>query len=200
MFHLACTRFNNETYRENWNYRIQHGHPVLYGSSLKIRDIYPIGGFLFVVEMNNEKNEIEGIGLIENKIVTDKYYRIYANSQYNKYIYKGTKWLPRECFDDDLIQLLTQVLFRGKTHFKRRIGITILTNKSFIRWNGQLTEVLSRVKRKMEGGDVDGIVVKDTRCSQWKNNKNVLHSQCLVKQTAAKQTQTKEQSTAAMSI
>ncbi len=151
MFHLACTRFNNETYRENWKYRQQHKIPVIYGSSLKIREIYPIGCHIFVIEMNNETNEIEGVGLIENKQSTDKYYRIYKNDQYNKYAYKGNQWLPKECFEPEIISILTQVLFKGRSHLKCRIGITILTNKLFIRWKSQLSSILSHIKETMEG-------------------------------------------------
>jgi hypothetical protein len=101
--------------------------------------------------MNNETNEIEGVGLIENKIATDKYYRIYTNDQYNKYAYKGNKWLPKECFCPDIIFVLTQVLFKGKSHLKCRIGITILTNKIFIRWKSQILPILSHIKETMEG-------------------------------------------------
>ena len=73
MFHIACTRFNNQTYKENTDYRIKSGEPLLYGSAFKIRESYSVGALIFVVEMNNETNKIEGIGLIKNMLVTDIY-------------------------------------------------------------------------------------------------------------------------------
>jgi GTPase involved in cell partitioning and DNA repair len=78
MFYIACTRFNNDTYKENMDYRLKYNETVIYGPSYKIRDIYPYGALIFVVEMNNEKNKIEGIGLIKNSLVefTDNYNKI----------------------------------------------------------------------------------------------------------------------------
>ena len=42
MFHIACTRFYNTTYDENMCYRKKHNEPTIYGSTLKIRDIYTL--------------------------------------------------------------------------------------------------------------------------------------------------------------
>ena len=84
MFYIACTRFTNATYKENIEYRETHNEQVIYGSAFKIRDIYPIGCLIFVAEMNNETNKIEGIGLIKNSLVSDKRYKIYENSDNDK--------------------------------------------------------------------------------------------------------------------
>ena len=92
MFHIACTRFNNTTYDENMRYRREHGETVIYGSTLKIRNIYSQGSLIFVAEMNNQKNQIEGIGLIKNCLIYDKRHNIYDNDDYNRYIYKGNYW------------------------------------------------------------------------------------------------------------
>ena len=81
MFHLACTRFNNSTYKENVDYRNKHNENVIYGASLKIRNIYSIGSLIFVAEMNNDKNKIEGVGLIKNQLVLDKRHKIYENGE-----------------------------------------------------------------------------------------------------------------------
>ena len=48
MFYIACTRFNNATYRENMEYREKNNENVIYGSGFKIRDIYPLGALIFV--------------------------------------------------------------------------------------------------------------------------------------------------------
>ena len=95
MFYLACTRFNDSTYKDNIDYRNNNNEDVIYGAPLQIRNIYPAGSLLFVAEMNNERNRIEGIGLIKNLLVFDKRHKIYENTDYNRYIYRGKYWLSR---------------------------------------------------------------------------------------------------------
>jgi hypothetical protein len=141
MFYIACTRFNNETYQENINYRIKHNEKAIYGTTIKIRHIYPIGCFIFVAEMNNETNQVEGIGLIRNQLVSDGYKKIYNNSDYNHYIYKGNYWLSREEIIDyniEIITILDNILFKKKSNLKRIAGIAILTNKLFNHWDYEL--------------------------------------------------------------
>ena len=100
MFYIASTRFNNETYNENICYRGKSCIPVIYGTSIRIQEKYDIGTLLFVAEMNNEENRIEGIGLIRNTQVYDKKHTIYSNSDYNRYLYKGDCWISRETILD----------------------------------------------------------------------------------------------------
>ena len=82
MFYLACTRFNSITYKDNIDYRNNNNECVIYGAPLPIRNIYQAGSLLFVAEMNNEKNKIEGIGLIKNLLAVDKRHKIYENNDY----------------------------------------------------------------------------------------------------------------------
>lgn len=149
MFHLACTRFNNITYNENIDYREKNSEKVIYGSTLKIRDIYPPGILIFVAEMNNEKNIIEGIGLIQNLLVYDKRHRIYEINEYNSYIYRGKYWLGREqinMFNPHILEIFDTILFKGKSHLKCRIGITVITEKLFVHWNFELKILKYMVK------------------------------------------------------
>jgi hypothetical protein len=149
MFYIACTRFNNETYNENVSYRKKHNEIVIYGTSTKIRHIYPIGSLIFVVEMNNETNKIEGIGLIRNQLVNDGYKKIYNNSDYNRYYYKGKYWLSREDIlqiNDEIVTILENILFKGKSNLKRFSGITILTKKLFTNWNYELNILQKQIK------------------------------------------------------
>jgi len=149
MFYIACTRFNNITYKENIDYRDKHGENVIYGASLKIRHIYSPGSLIFVAEMNNEQNKIEGIGLIKNTLVLDKRHKIYDNSDYNRYIYRGKYWLNREAIekiDTDIIEIFDNILFKGKSHLKCRLGITILTDKLFSHWEYELRTLKNKVK------------------------------------------------------
>jgi hypothetical protein len=99
--------------------------------------------------MNNETNKIEGIGLIKNVLVHDKRHKIYDNNEYNRYIYRGKYWLSREQinkFDPDILEIFDTVLFKGKSHLKCRIGITIITEKLFTHWIYELKELYNKVK------------------------------------------------------
>lgn len=149
MFYIACTRFNNDTYKENLNFRIKHDEKVIYGPDFKIRDIYPPGSLIFVVEMNNETNKIQGIGLIKNLLVSDKKYKIYENGQYNRYIYRGNFWISREdlmILNYKIVETFDTILFKGKSHMKYRSGITIITDKLFSHWTYELSLLKKQVK------------------------------------------------------
>ena len=149
MFYLACTRFNNVTYKENMEYRFKHDEILIYGPSYKIRDIYPVGALIFVAEMNNEKNKIEGIGLIKNSLVSDKIHKVYENGEYNRYIYRGNYWISREdliILDSEIVEIFYNILFKGKSHMKFRTGITILTEQLFTHWVYDLAVLKKQVK------------------------------------------------------
>ena len=137
MFYLACTRFNDLTYYENITYRIKNNEKTIYGTTLKIRNIYPYGSFIFVAEMNNENNIIEGIGLIKNLLVCDKRHKIYENDEYNRYIYRGRYWVNKEKiseFDGEILEIFNNILFKRKSHLKRRIGIIVITEQLLSHW------------------------------------------------------------------
>jgi hypothetical protein len=146
MFHIASTRFNNNTLAQNMAYRLKSSEPVIYGTGFQINAKYPAGIILFVVEMNNEENRIEGIGLISNNIVFDKKHKIYDDSNYNRFIYRGDHWLSREkilAIDPEIVAIFDKILFKGKSHLKRQSGITIVTEKLVLNWEHDL-EVLKR--------------------------------------------------------
>jgi hypothetical protein len=130
-------------------YRKKHNIPVIYSSTLKIRDIYPLDALMFIVEMNNETDEIEGIGLIKNRLVYDKRYKIYENTEYNNYIYRGKYWISRkqiDIFNPEILQILDNILFKGKSHLKRKIGISVITEKVFVHWNYEFQTLKRMVK------------------------------------------------------
>ena len=151
MFYIAATRFNNSTYEENMIYRKKRGSPVIYGTNIRIRNIYPIGALLFVVEMNNELNQIMGIGLVRNQqVISEKLIRIYSNNDYNRYIYGGDYWLSRESIetiDPEIVYMFDLILFKGKSHLKRVSGISVLTDKLMTNWRYDLPDIKVRVKR-----------------------------------------------------
>ena len=154
MYYIATTRFNNETFAENLAYRDKVGEVVLYGPSIRIYEKYPIGCVMFVFEMNNEKNRIEGIGVIKNQTVHDKRYKIYKESDYNRIIYRGSHWLSREQLlelDEELVEIFDKMLFKGKSHLKRQSGITVVTEKLTKKWEQELDHLKRRIKNLFIG-------------------------------------------------
>ena len=149
MFYIASTRFNNDTYSENISYRKKSGIPVIYGTSIRIQDKYDVGTLMFVVEMNNEENRIEGIGLIRNTLVYDKKHVIYSNSDYNRYLYKGDYWISRATIlekDAEIAEICDTVLFKGKSHLKRVSGISVLTAQLFTNWDYKLCVLKEKIR------------------------------------------------------
>tara|TARA_A100001015_G_scaffold265498_1_gene313924 strand:- start:7851 stop:8474 length:624 start_codon:yes stop_codon:yes gene_type:complete len=125
---IAVTRFNQATWNENCRWREKHNiKGCIYGTLQpiceKIHDNYKI----YVLEMNNDTNTIEGIGIISNK----KYPRqkIYSTNAYNRMIYKGTQRIDRSQYSKETLNFiysLENLVFKGASHMKRGSGINIL--------------------------------------------------------------------------
>lgn len=146
MFHIASTRFTSETWLENNSYRERKNIPAIYGTDIKIRNTYMPGISLFVLEMNNDINQVMGISLITNNIIPETH-NIYMNYAYNFYIYKGKYWISRENIiklDSEIIEIADKILFKGKSHLKRQSGISILTDKLFANWKDYSLNELKR--------------------------------------------------------
>jgi hypothetical protein len=138
MFYIASTRFNNETHAANMAYRKKTGDQVIYGTNIRIQGKYDPGSLMFVIEMNNDENRIEGIGLIRNTLIFEKKHNIYENSDYNRYIYRGDYWLSRqqlEEIDAELVEICELISFKGKSHLKRLSGISVITKQLFTNWD-----------------------------------------------------------------
>ena len=149
MFYISSTRFNNITWEENMNYRKKIGvNGALYGTSIKMCAKY-LNTLHFVIEMNNDINQICGIGLIRNSLFKEKRYNIYNDENYNRFIYKGDYWISRDYIiknNGRLIEILENMLFKGKSHVKRQPGISVITPKLFIRWNYNETQIKDSIK------------------------------------------------------
>lgn len=150
MFYLASTRFNESTWNENIKYRREHFMKgAIYGVSIKINEKYPLKSIMFVIEMNNDFNNICGIGIIRNSLLLDKKYTIYEENNYNRFIYLGDFWVSREEiqeYDSLLVEVLENVLFKGKGHLKRQSGISIVSSKSFLNWRYDEKEIKESIK------------------------------------------------------
>ena len=128
-FHIGTTRFTNETLEENKKWREKHNWKgCIYGLSKKIPLHLGSDALIYVVEMNNDTNQIEGIGLIRSYINKDKRAWIYnSDTSYNRFIYNSAFRLDKKDFNHPkIIELLETMLFYGAGHYKRGKGITVI--------------------------------------------------------------------------
>ena len=128
MERLMATRFNNETWQQNIRWREKNDYSgCLYNTPVHIKDNIPLEITIYVIEMNNDKNKIMGIGKLKNYLVIDKKYKVYEERNYNRYTYKGKRRLSREDIPDDLLEKLEKRVFTTKRHIKRGHGIQQVT-------------------------------------------------------------------------
>ena len=131
MISILTTRFNNETWQINCENRIRRNINCIYGSPQLICEKIDLNSPVFIIEMNNEMNQIEGIGLIKNK-TTENYYKLYKDSNYNRFTYIGEYHISRDLllyYNTDLVSILDKILFKGYTHSKRGSGFTQIPKK-----------------------------------------------------------------------
>ena len=133
MFSMVTTRFNNDTYKENQEFKNKYNYTgCIYGAPQEMSPKIAIDSFVFVIEMNNSQNRLEGIGLIKNMTRMDMYFKIYFTGNFNRYVYKGKYHIKREIliqYNQNLIDILDQLLFKGYKHMKRGSGFTSITEK-----------------------------------------------------------------------
>jgi hypothetical protein len=137
MLYVATTRFTEKTWDEcsTWMKKREKTGCV-YNSPMRISDTVPIRAHMFIVEMNNDRNKVMGIGLIRNTLGHCKKVRIYQDHYYNRYCYRGEQRLDRsellaetvliEGVSVGLLRLLEVLCFMGSTHSKRNRGISLL--------------------------------------------------------------------------
>jgi len=131
MITLVTTRFSNKTWEENNNYRKKNiSIGCIYGSPQEFSPKILYDSTILVIEMNNSTNQIEGIGLVKNRPFLDKYYLIYSEGNYNRYIYKSKYYLHRDMImrnNSVLLDTLEYIVFKEKTHLKRGSGFTTIS-------------------------------------------------------------------------
>jgi hypothetical protein len=178
---IASTRFNAYTWNENINYRNKIRHNgCIYGCPQKISYKIPDESLLYIFEMNNSLNRIEGIGLIKNKLHYDNYYKIYSDGNYNRFIYKSNYRIDRNHLETnypDILSLFEIILFKGKTHLKRGFGITQVPEKlidkyySIIDRDNLLDANADDIEKKCNIKKIDIIRKKLNHIFQKYNNK-----------------------------
>lgn len=132
---LAITRFNNHTWNCNKRWRERNNWTgCIYGTPVQISEKLPTGAKIYILEMNNDSNIIEGIGVIKNKLYNNngKRVHIYDDKNYNRYTYKSPYRIDKSDFINltdnqiKLIRILEILIFKGSKHMKRGQGISII--------------------------------------------------------------------------
>ena len=128
-FTVCITRYNNQTWAERSAWLAANpDYACIYKAPVAIKSNIPYEAPLFVLEMNNDTNQIMGIGRIVNELRADRSYRMYADQNYNRYTYLGRQRVDRAGIMQQkenaaIIEMLERLLFYGARHAKRGQGI-----------------------------------------------------------------------------
>ena len=126
---VCITRYNNQTWSERSAWLAANpDYACIYKAPVAIKSNIPYEAPLFVLEMNNDTNQIMGIGRIVNELRADRSYRVYGDQNYNRYTYLGRQRLDRASImqrkeNAAIIEILERLLFYGARHAKRGQGI-----------------------------------------------------------------------------
>ena len=137
-FIIATTRFNNETFMENKRWRETNlVDGCIYKVPIKIASSITIGVGMYIIEMNNSTNKIEGIGVICNQLRYDCSDMIYRDRDYIRYTYRGLKRVDRVDIvaadgGEEVVREMEEILLKGKWHMKRGQSITRLPVKKLL--------------------------------------------------------------------
>ena len=140
--YIMTTRFNNKSHEEMMSYcnKIK-GVKCIYGVPKEIVGCVVKDSILFVLEMNNERNKIEGIGMVKNTAFPNRY-GVYEEGNYNRFSYLGKARIDRSDMteeEDTILSAMDVICFKGKCHLKRSHGITIFPQ-----------DVIEKCKTKMD--------------------------------------------------
>lgn len=169
---LGSARFNNDSYKENvmWKNR-KKWNGAVYGFDKKVPKNIPSEKILVVLDMNNDVNQIEGIGLIRNILIPKNRSRIYKNENYNRYVYKSHYYIFRNEIlkrvdGEEVMLLLEKILFTGSRHFKRGHGFLSLSND-------RINSSFKEKKRRVYLCSVCGLPKKNHICKKTRVQKYI---------------------------
>jgi hypothetical protein len=124
---LLTSRFTNDTWKQNEEFRKSKKKTgCVYCSPTPITNEIPHEAVLFILEMNNDTNEILGIGMAKNCPKIYKY-SVYNNGNYNRYVFEGHNRIDRSEMteqEETVMQIFDILCFQGNTHMKRGSGIS----------------------------------------------------------------------------
>tara|TARA_Y100000768_G_C23983573_1_gene687383 strand:- start:3153 stop:3647 length:495 start_codon:yes stop_codon:yes gene_type:complete len=124
---IATTRFNEKTWKENCRWREKNNWKgCIYGTPKQVSESISLFVPMFILEMHNDENLIQGIGLIKNAVSVDRYYKIYSEGNYNRYTYKSEYRVDRKDmteYEEKIMTIFDTLVFKGEKHLKRGQGI-----------------------------------------------------------------------------
>ena len=135
---IGTTRFNAQSWNENDHWREKNVYAgCIYGVPTQIKQTIAVGDLIFMLEMKNNMNQVGAVGMIKNISCVDKYYNIYSDHNYNRYIYKSIYRITREeiqrnpifSYHEKIMRIFDKILFTGAGHYKRGQGITFLSDR-----------------------------------------------------------------------
>jgi hypothetical protein len=125
---LMTSRFDNDTWIENMQYRLLSPNVgCIYCSPSEISKCVLSDFPMMVLEMNNSENRIMGIGLVRNRPILGGKYAVYDRMMYNRCVYIGKLRIDRGEMteeENEIMRFFDSVCFRGAYHMKRGVGIT----------------------------------------------------------------------------
>lgn len=125
---LMTSRFNNDTWVENMQYRLLSPNVgCIYCSPVEIAKQVLPDFPMMVLEMNNSENRIMGIGLVRNRPIRGGKYAVYDRMMYNRCVYIGKTRIDRDEMtteENEIMRFFDTVCFRGANHMKRGVGIS----------------------------------------------------------------------------
>jgi hypothetical protein len=123
---IITSRFNNFTWNENREFtEKKKSIGCVYCAPTVISQKVILDSSMFVLEMNNDKNRIMGIGKVKNHPQLRKY-SVYNNQNYNRYVFIGKSRIDRMDmnFEEEQIMKAFDILcFKGPYHMKRGHGL-----------------------------------------------------------------------------
>ena len=132
--HVLTTRFNNDTWQENVAFREKYKYVgCIYNSPRLMSPKVNPDEIVYMLEMNNTLNRIEGIGSLINRPVLHKHYKIHKDGNYNRFPFQSRTRMDREeiqMINSELLELLETLCFKGKTHVKRGHGFMSISHKA----------------------------------------------------------------------
>ena len=127
--YLMTSRFSTATLAENARYRAAEGAACVYSVPAVVDSHFvPLGALMFVLEMNNDTNRIEAVGLVRHAMPRYRARDVYEKSVHNVFSYVGSQRLARaemDAAEERAMRALDLLCFGGSRHQKRLKGLQL---------------------------------------------------------------------------
>lgn len=183
MYTVAVTRFSDQTWLENVQFRQKHKFTgCVYNSPVVMAQTVACDATVYVLEMNNSKRKIVGVGRVMNRIRPHRI-KVYKDPFYNQFAYTGKYRVDRNDMTEDELRIITvleELIFYGSGHLQRGKGIqcipaAIIECKGLLHALGEnlvRRHVILAAKERLEIGGVDISWIKknqDLDLIRWLN-------------------------------